>query len=454
MHTDYSIVEDNIVYDNWGLGIDLDKCAYATVRKNLIYYTADTTWWRTSDAAGNPVRPANGILISNEFTSASGDTYPLGHDRKIINNIIVGTGVGITFWPTDGSGGEYDYSRLINDLIAHNTLVEAQNSGTGIRIMKPPLAGLAHTDSRIANNIVLQSNGTLAGVDTAAGLTFDHNLWSRTPPTNVSGTGDVVGNPMLTDPNHVRTAGEVIADWYKLTTASPAMDKGDTLTEVAEDYFGALRSQDAPYDIGAHEYGGAIPTTPTFADVPFEHPFHDDIETLYQKGYTSGCATDPLRYCPETTMNRAESAVYVERGIHAATYDPPVPSSQVFADLPPDSWAAKWVNGLWQDQYTTGCGTNPLVYCPWQGHTRAEGCVFYLRMMNGATYEPPQPTTQTFGDVPLDAWYAKWVKAAYGAGLIPACRTTPELQFCPDDPLTRALAAHMMVQAKGLIDPP
>jgi hypothetical protein len=44
-------------------------------------------------------------------------------------------------------------------------------------------------------------------------------------------------------------------------------------------------------------------------------------------------------------MNRAESAVFVERGIHSASYDPPTPSSQIFADMPLDSWAAKWVNG-------------------------------------------------------------------------------------------------------------
>jgi hypothetical protein len=191
-------------------------------------------------------------------------------------------------------------------------------------------------------------------------------------------------------------------------------------------------------------------TTPTFSDVPYTHPYYEEIESLYRAGYTAGCGTDPLRYCPEAAMNRAESSVFVERGIHTSTYDPPSPTSQVFADLALDSWAAKWVSGLWQDQYTAGCGTNPLVYCPWQGHTRAEGCVFYLRMMNGATYDPAQPATQTFGDVPLDAWYAKWVKAAYDAGLIPACQATPELRFCPNDPLTRALAAYMMVQAKGL----
>jgi len=189
---------------------------------------------------------------------------------------------------------------------------------------------------------------------------------------------------------------------------------------------------------------------PTFADVPLSHTYYREIEALYRAGYTAGCSTNPLMYCPDQTMNRAESSVFVERGIHTATYDPPAPSSQVFADLALDSWAAKWVNGLWNDQYTAGCGTNPLIYCPWQGHTRAEGCVFYMRMLRGASYEPPQPSQQTFVDVPLEAWYAKWVQAAYDAGLITACLTSPELRFCPDGPLSRRLAAYMMVRAKGL----
>jgi hypothetical protein len=184
--------------------------------------------------------------------------------------------------------------------------------------------------------------------------------------------------------------------------------------------------------------------------VPPTHPYYREIEALYQAGYTAGCNTNPLMYCPDQTMNRAESAVFVERGIHTVSYDPQAPTSQVFADMPLDSWAATWVNGLWEDQYTAGCGTDPLLYCPWQGHSRAEGCVFYLRMLNGADYQPAQPSQQAFADVPLDAWYARWVVAAYDAGLITACQSSPELRFCPDDPLTRALAAYMMVQAKGL----
>ena len=153
-------------------------------------------------------------------------------------------------------------------------------------------------------------------------------------------------------------------------------------------------------------------------------------------------------YCPNVTMTRAESAVFLERGLWGAEYLPPNPSVQIFDDLPFDSWAAKWTYGLYNDGFTAGCGSDPLEYCPWDGHTRTEGTVFYLRMKHGAEYVPPDPKG-IFTDVSTDFWGAKWIEAAYTAGLIPACQQDP-LRFCPDEPLTRAVAAYMMVQAKGL----
>jgi hypothetical protein len=70
-------------------------------------------------------------------------------------------------------------------------------------------------------------------------------------------------------------------------------------------------------------------------------------------------------------------------------------------------------------------------------------------MLHGTAYEPPEPVG-IFVDVPVEFWGAKWIEAAYQAGLIPACENEPELRFCPDEPLNRGLAAYMMVQAKGL----
>ena len=78
--------------------------------------------------------------------------------------------------------------------------------------------------------------------------------------------------------------------------------------------------------------------------------------------------------------------------------------------------------------------------------------MFFLRMLNGADYVPPD-AVGIFADVVVDAWYARWVEAGYTAGLLPACEETPELKICPMDPLDRAMGAYMMVQAKGITNP-
>lgn len=193
---------------------------------------------------------------------------------------------------------------------------------------------------------------------------------------------------------------------------------------------------------------GGAPST-TFVDVPADHWAYSDIETLYQQGYIAGCSSAPLMYCPDQTMTRAESAVFVERGLWGAAHLPPQPTQQVFADVPLTEWFAKWADGLWADGATAGCGTNPLVFCPLQEHSMAEGAVFYLRMLNGADYLPPSPTG-IFSDVATSEWYAGWVEAAYAAGIYPACETDPALKACPSAALTRAMGAFMMIQSKGI----
>lgn len=191
----------------------------------------------------------------------------------------------------------------------------------------------------------------------------------------------------------------------------------------------------------------------TFNDVPVDHWAYEYIEILYQNGYIAGCSSDPPLYCPEDTMTRAESAVFVERGIHSADFLPKDPTEQIFADVPLNEWFSKWSAGLWHDGFTAGCGVNPIIYCPLQEHTIAEGSVFYLRMLHGQSFNPPNPTG-IFIDVPINEWYAGWIEAAYTAEILLPCETEPELRACPQDPLTRAMGAYMMVNAKGLSMPP
>jgi hypothetical protein len=189
--------------------------------------------------------------------------------------------------------------------------------------------------------------------------------------------------------------------------------------------------------------------TAIFDDVQPDHWAFDYINALYNAGYVAGCSSDPLLYCPETILNRAQSAVFVLRGQYGAIPDPPYPdpATPTFTDVDPDYWGYGWIESLWTDGFTAGCSTDPPLYCPLSQHTRAEGSVFFLRVKNGVAYSPPPPTG-IFTDVDTGAWYAGWVEAAYNEGILPECNTDP-LQFCPTDQLDRAWAAYMMVQAKG-----
>ncbi|HEV7241504.1 MAG TPA: S-layer homology domain-containing protein [Thermoanaerobaculia bacterium] len=56
-----------------------------------------------------------------------------------------------------------------------------------------------------------------------------------------------------------------------------------------------------------------MPGSQTFSDVPLSHAFVRFIQKLYSLGITSGCASNPLRYCPDQAVTRGEMAVFVER---------------------------------------------------------------------------------------------------------------------------------------------
>jgi hypothetical protein len=193
----------------------------------------------------------------------------------------------------------------------------------------------------------------------------------------------------------------------------------------------------------------STPTVQTFTDVPLDHWAFAYIEALYREGYVAGCSSSPLMYCPESAMTRAESAVFIERGTWGAEFVPEQPIEQTFEDVLLSEWYAKWADGLWNDGFTAGCGTSPLIYCPLTQHSIAEGTVFYLRMSYGTDYQPPDPIG-LFDDVPVTTWYAKWIEQAYQEGLLIPCETSPDFKACPMEPLTRAMGAYMMVIAKDI----
>ena len=66
-----------------------------------------------------------------------------------------------------------------------------------------------------------------------------------------------------------------------------------------------------------------VPITASFSDVPLGDPSFGFIEFMYQGGYTGGCATGPLRYCPSDLITRGQMAVFLERTKRGANFNPP-----------------------------------------------------------------------------------------------------------------------------------
>jgi hypothetical protein len=125
--------------------------------------------------------------------------------------------------------------------------------------------------------------------------------------------------------------------------------------------------------------------THTFADLPVAGKEWQEawVDQFYLEGITSGCGTGPLIYCPENPVTRAAMAVFILRALYGSSYAPPA-ASHFFSDLPVagKEWMEPWVDELYREGITTGCGTGPLIYCPETAVKRQAMAAFIVRAFN------------------------------------------------------------------------
>jgi hypothetical protein len=123
------------------------------------------------------------------------------------------------------------------------------------------------------------------------------------------------------------------------------------------------------------EHGSAYippPATGTvFADVPASNGFAKWIEQLAAEGITGGCGGG--NYCPNSSITRQQMAVFLLVAEHGTGFNPP-PATGMFADVPPSSGFAKWVERLAVEGVTSGCGSGN--FCPNDPVSRGQMAVF------------------------------------------------------------------------------
>ncbi len=184
----------------------------------------------------------------------------------------------------------------------------------------------------------------------------------------------------------------------------------------------------------------------TFNDVSTDYWAFPFIEILAANGITAGCGAG--NYCPEDSVNRAQMAVFLERGINGSTYVPPPATGNVFDDVGAADFAAAFIEQLFADGITGGCGGGN--YCPNDNVTRAQMAVFLLRAKYGADYSPPA-AIGVFADVPPGSFADAFIEQLAAEGITSGCGGG---NFCPNDSINRAQMAVFMVRTFNLTPPP
>ena len=179
-----------------------------------------------------------------------------------------------------------------------------------------------------------------------------------------------------------------------------------------------------------------------FVDIPSDYWAFSFIETLAASGITAGCGGK--NYCPEDPITRAQMAVFLERGMNGSGFSPPAATGNVFLDVSANDFAASFIEQLFSDGITSGCGNNS--YCPGATVTRDQMAVFLLRAKYGSSYSPPA-AAGTFGDVTTSHWAAGWIEQLAAEGITAGCGGG---NYCPEAQVTRDQMAVFLVRTFGL----
>jgi hypothetical protein len=108
-------------------------------------------------------------------------------------------------------------------------------------------------------------------------------------------------------------------------------------------------------------------------------------------------------------------------------------TAQVFADVSPSAYYFDAVNMLFSKGISSGCGTNPLIYCPEQSIPRWQLAVMVVRAVFGGDKFTSSPSPY-FSDVaPGDAGF-RWIQKMYELGISSGCGGG---NFCPAQTVTR-----------------
>ena len=169
-----------------------------------------------------------------------------------------------------------------------------------------------------------------------------------------------------------------------------------------------------------------------FSDVPATSWAKDAIAFASARGITGGTG-DGTTFSPDASCTRAQMATFLWRAVGSPE---PVSSTSPFADVPADTYYAKAVRWIYEQDISGG--TSAVTFGSDAPCTRAQMATFLWR---AAGSPDPVGISNPFTDVSADAYYAQAVQWAYEQGITSGTGTAV---FSPDASCTRAQMATFL----------
>lgn len=118
--------------------------------------------------------------------------------------------------------------------------------------------------------------------------------------------------------------------------------------------------------------------TPRFVDVPLNYPEHGFIERLAELEITSGCSSEPAKFCPDGNITRRQMATFLARGLELSESYP-----AKFIDVDENDAHLENINKVDFAKIGVGCSEShsPRQFCPRDALSRGEAA----KILDGVT---------------------------------------------------------------------
>ena len=287
------VIRNNRFFDTWSGPLYVTNVDGGVIERNVIWHTNDTRYWY---GAGSGY-PAYGLDIASESgnSGVAGFNGFIGARNLIIRNNVVSNALH-PFRIIDEPAQQTNNVKILNNTFYRTVPGSAASVASVISSAEPQVTDLTFknnlvydaTPAQMCRNWVTPGGAWLRGT----------NLWSTAPPSNLSGSGDVVTvSSGLVDATYQPTGTYPSVSSFDVTKAkivagSGGVNVGELLADVTTDLFGNARPTESGFfDIGAHSVSKPLATSYTESGLAATTTYYVRARYVDSAGITSAWST-------------------------------------------------------------------------------------------------------------------------------------------------------------------